>query len=204
MNSEVSATNNLPSTIYHLRATPPTRLWATCSASSCDVIYSLDTVNTGTSPTVVTKGRVDVRALMPNASTALNRIDILAATARAKLVPRVRLAIRDGRCQVSTDMWTDDEQKQHFVAITVSFVDEKGQACETHDLVTAKFPSRMKVTGVNVRRAMQQAMADIGIPRDEFEKIEWVTDRGANIKKALEDLPRYVFRCVVLGAVHKL
>ncbi|KAK3933237.1 Transposable element Hobo transposase [Frankliniella fusca] len=45
----------------------------------------------------------------------------------------------------------------------------------------------MKATGVNIRNAMFTAMAELGFTAEEFSGIEWVTDRGANIKKALEN-----------------
>ncbi|KAK3926013.1 Transposable element Hobo transposase [Frankliniella fusca] len=138
------------------------------------------------------KGRVDVRALMPCANTVLARIDSKADSATAELVPRVRAAIRDKRCQESTDMWTDDQCKQHFIAVTVTSTNEEavGVASETHDLVTAKFPANVKATSEKIRGAMVETLKGIGIPPDEFEQIEWVTDRGANVIKALEDLPR--------------
>lgn len=55
-----------------------------------------------------------------------------------KLVPQVRAAIRDGRCKAFSDMRTDNQLKQYFVAITVTFTDEMGKMSETHDLVNAK------------------------------------------------------------------
>ena len=78
-------------------------------------------------------------------------------------------------------MWTDDQQKQHFIAITTSFNDEEAKDCEAQDLVVAKFPSHVKATAVNIRNAMFRAMADMGLTQQEFEGIEWITDRGANI-----------------------
>ncbi|KAK3920083.1 Transposable element Hobo transposase [Frankliniella fusca] len=87
------------------------------------------------------KGRVDLRALMPHARTVVNRIDARAAKLREQLVPRVKAAIADRRCQGSTDMWTDDQQKRHFIAITLSFTNEQGTASETYDLDVAQFPS---------------------------------------------------------------
>ncbi|KAK3931917.1 Transposable element Hobo transposase, partial [Frankliniella fusca] len=133
------------------------------------------------------KGRVDMQQLMPCATTVINRIDARAQSMMTKLVPRVKQAIAEGRCQASTDMCTDDDQKRHFIAITVTFVDEEGKYSETHDLVVAKFPSSTKTTGVNVRNAMFRAMAEFGFTAPEFDAIQWITDRGANIIKALEN-----------------
>ncbi|KAE8738854.1 hypothetical protein FOCC_FOCC015658 [Frankliniella occidentalis] len=120
----------------------------------------------------------------------MTRIDSRAVELRNKLVPRVKAAIADNRCQASTDMWTDDQQKRHFIAITVTFIDEAREEPETYDLVVAKFPSNQKSTGVNIRNAMFNAMAEIGFSAVEFAALEWVTDKGSNIRKALEDLPR--------------
>ncbi|KAK3926359.1 Transposable element Hobo transposase [Frankliniella fusca] len=135
------------------------------------------------------RGRVDVQDLMPHATTVMSRIDTRADMEMKRLVPRVKKAIAEHKCQGSTDMWTDDDQKRHFIAITVTFVDDEKEECvaETYDLVVAKFPSAMKATGVNIRNAMFTAMAELGFTAEEFSGIEWVTDRGANIKKALEN-----------------
>ncbi|KAE8737322.1 hypothetical protein FOCC_FOCC017214, partial [Frankliniella occidentalis] len=46
-----------------------------------------------------------------------------------------------------------------------------------------------RATGANIRAVMVQKLESIGIHVEDFEKIEWVTDRGANVRKALEDLP---------------
>ncbi|KAK3931216.1 Transposable element Hobo transposase [Frankliniella fusca] len=143
---------------------------------------------------------------MPGRNTVMSRIESRAAEATAEIVPRVRAAIRDGRCQGATDMWTDDQSKNHFNAITVSFTNEAGDASETHDLATSKFPSNIRATGANIRAAMTDAMQGIGIPPDEFNLMEWVTDRGANVRKALVDLSRedctaHVINTVVRSAL---
>ncbi|KAK3930856.1 Transposable element Hobo transposase [Frankliniella fusca] len=135
------------------------------------------------------KGRVDVRALMPSRVTVMDRIDARAAAATKELVPQLRVAIREDKVQGSTDMWTEDHSKNHFLAITTTYTDEAGQP-QTHDLATTKFPASTRATGANIRAAMQDKLQSIGIPPEEFEKIQWVTDRGANVRKALEDLPR--------------
>ncbi|KAK3917805.1 Transposable element Hobo transposase [Frankliniella fusca] len=147
-------------------------------------------IQTAVDISVRCKGRVNVKELMPHATTVVNRIDARAEHMRKVVVPRIKQAIADSRCQASTDMWTDDEQKRHFIAITTTVVDEQGEVPETHDLVVAKFPSSMKATGVNIRNAMFRAMAEMGFTAAEFEAIQWVTDKGANIRKALEDVSR--------------
>lgn len=135
-------------------------------------------------------GRINVAELMPDATTVMARVDKRATHFLKELLPRIKLAIAEKRCQAATDMWTDDNQKRHFIEITVAFVDEAGKKTEIHDLVVAQFPSSMKATAANIRKAMYKAMKDIGFTHQEFDAIEWITDRGANIKKALEDLSR--------------
>ena len=87
-------------------------------------------------------------------------------------------------------MWTDDQQKQHFIAVTVSFVDDEDKGTEAHDLVVAKSSSSMKSAAVNIRNAMYRAMAEMGFTHEEFDTMEWIANMGANIKKALADLSR--------------
>ncbi|KAK3915060.1 Transposable element Hobo transposase [Frankliniella fusca] len=52
----------------------------------------------------------------------------------------------------------------------------------------AKMPYDQPKTGTNIRNALFRALNRLGLSAAQFEKIEWVTDRGANIKKALENV----------------
>ncbi|KAK3924635.1 Transposable element Hobo transposase [Frankliniella fusca] len=135
--------------------------------------------------------------IMPTANTVRRHLTDMADEARAEVVVRlreaisrhVRLAIRDDRCSATTDMWTDEYKNFHYISITCHFVNSLFES-ESWGLCTPKFPCTQKTTGVNIREALEQEMAALGIPYEEFCKIEWVTDQGANVVKALEGLSR--------------
>lgn len=122
------------------------------------------------------KGRVDMADLVPHEKTLMAEIGRRAKSCRAELVPRIKEAIKDKRCQASTDMYTDEQNQHHLIAITVHFNDkdwENGEnQGESYDLVVAKFPTELSASGTNVRNAMFRAMADLGFTAIEFESLE--------------------------------
>ncbi|KAJ1530248.1 hypothetical protein ONE63_005171 [Megalurothrips usitatus] len=136
-------------------------------------------------------GRVDARELVPkDTSTIADRIDAQADVAREEVMKRVKEAINDKRCRCTTDMWTDDENHFNFIDVTAHFSNSNCSGQESHFICMAKFPVAMEKNGTNIRNAIFREMTDLGVSAEQFSNIEWVTDRGANVKKALEDNDR--------------
>ncbi|KAE8740625.1 hypothetical protein FOCC_FOCC013862 [Frankliniella occidentalis] len=135
-----------------------------------------------------TVGRVDARELVPAVSTLSQRMEDRAEEARADVIKRAIEAIEDGRCRCSTDMWTEEFNGFSYIDVHAYFSNQECTGQESHFLVMAKMPYDQPKTGANIRNALFRALNRLGLSAAQFEKIEWVTDRGANIKKALENV----------------
>ena len=132
-------------------------------------------------------GRLDARELIPkNPSTITDRLEVKADEARREILEKVKEAVNDRRVRCTTDMWVDDMNKLNFIDVTAHFSNADCSANESHYLLMAKFPTKQDKTAVNIRNALFREMVTFGFTAEQFSKIEWVTDRGANIKKALE------------------
>ncbi|KAE8746809.1 hypothetical protein FOCC_FOCC006444 [Frankliniella occidentalis] len=127
--------------------------------------------------------------IMPSASTVRQRLCDLTDAARAQVVVKMRAAIQDKRCSATTDMWTDKYRNFHYIGVTSHFFNENFEQ-ESWGLCTPKFPCSSRTTGENIREALVREMTALGLTEDEFEQIEWVTDQGANVVKALEGMER--------------
>ncbi|KAK3909540.1 Transposable element Hobo transposase [Frankliniella fusca] len=99
-------------------------------------------------------------------------------------------AIADDRCSATTEMWTDENKHYHYLTVTGHFTNSNFEQ-ESWDLCTPKFPSTQETTGDDIRSALVREFTTLGFTEEEFEKVEWVTDQGANVVKALEGMKRY-------------
>ena len=82
-----------------------------------------------------TYGRVDVRELLPEPCTISEHVKKEAKKIRAKIIPAIKKAMRDGACAATIDGWTDDFTKQKYICLTVHFVNSQWEL-ETEYLVT--------------------------------------------------------------------
>jgi hypothetical protein len=135
------------------------------------------------------RSRVIVKDILPSAQTVRRSIVEKTRVARADVVVATKQAIQEKRCGATTDMWTDDHRHYHYICVTVSFNNIKWER-ENYPLLTVKYPVDQKTTADNVREILESDLETIGITRDEFRGIDWTTDQGSNIRKALEDVNR--------------
>ncbi|KAK3925939.1 Transposable element Hobo transposase [Frankliniella fusca] len=128
--------------------------------------------------------------VMPCFNTVRKKLSDLADEERGVVVAEIKEAIADDRCSATTDMWTDEYKNFHYISVTTHFIDAKFKI-KSWDLCTPRFPSNEKTTAENVRSALLRELAALGITEAEFLKMDWVTDQGANVVKALESVNRY-------------
>ncbi|KAK3914509.1 Transposable element Hobo transposase [Frankliniella fusca] len=124
--------------------------------------------------------------LMPCFNTVRRKLCYLADERRKVVVAGMKEAIADGRCSATTDMWTDENRDFHYMTVTAHFTNAKFEP-ESWDLCTPRFPCESKTTGEYIRNALVSEFTVLG---RIYKKVEWVTDQGANMVKALEDVKR--------------
>lgn len=88
-----------------------------------------------------------------------------------------------GQCAATADIWTDKYQSRSYINMTSHYIYDWKLTRRT--LFVTKFPDIVK-NHENIRMVMKSKFTKMGFPSQFFEKIIFVTDQGANIKKAIE------------------
>ena len=102
---------------------------------------------------------------------------------------------------MSTDMWTDDYRKIHYLSITCHYVTEDFELTGKN-LTTATFPVDEKKTGDNIKRELVKLLVTkFGFDPLSLKDIVWVTDQGANVVDALRSYMRHDCMDHVLNTV---
>lgn len=101
---------------------------------------------------------------------------------------------------VCLDLWTDNYRKVSYMGVTIHFIDNKFKLHARVIANKALCPNRSK-TGQYVKEVLTGILAEYGIDVNS-KMITFVTDRGSNIKKALEhntrlnDAPHFMHNTV--------
>lgn len=86
------------------------------------------------------------------------------------------------------DIWQDDYRRIPYLGVTIHYFNDQMQLCDQLIAIQPLDPTREK-NAAYVKEVVCKALEEKGISFDPA-KIIFVTDRGGNIKKALEDFIR--------------
>uniref|UniRef100_H3A0S7 BED-type domain-containing protein n=1 Tax=Latimeria chalumnae TaxID=7897 RepID=H3A0S7_LATCH len=135
-----------------------------------------------------TYGRVSASSVLPHPSTISRRCRDTAEQKRKELIPQINDILI---VIMTTDMWTDDYRKIHYMAVTCHYVTPDFKL-KAKDLATTMFPLEEAKTGENIRRELLKLLVNtLGFDPSNLNKVVWVTDQGANIVLALRP-----YRCL--------
>uniref|UniRef100_H3ADM1 BED-type domain-containing protein n=1 Tax=Latimeria chalumnae TaxID=7897 RepID=H3ADM1_LATCH len=115
-----------------------------------------------------------------NSVTTPKRCHDIAEQKRKELIPQINDILSDASVSMTTDMWTDDYRKIHYMAVTCHYVipDFKFKA---RVLATAMFPLEEAKTNENIKHALLKLLVNtLGFEPSNLNKVVWVTDQGAN------------------------
>lgn len=148
--------------------------------------------------TGATYGKVSAKAVLPHPSTVSRHMAETAKSLREKIMPEVIARITEGECAATTDMWTCNARRNHYLTCTVSyFVD---WTLRSRVLFTTQFPDEPK-TGDNIRRELLRRFMSLGINEICLKEMPFTTDQGTNIVAALRDYSRLNCSCHMLNTV---
>lgn len=82
-------------------------------------------------------------------------------------------------------MWTDDFKKISYISLTTHYIDDEW-ILNANLLITSQFDENKK-TGLNIRKELLRKYVKIGLDKDCFKNIKFVTDQGANMIRAFEE-----------------
>jgi predicted Zn-ribbon and HTH transcriptional regulator len=134
-------------------------------------------------------GRVDASSLMRDPKTISKYISEQANKFTKELVQEVIPFIQRRQAAATTDCWTEDFSKEHYLALNVHFI--------TKDWVLVRrllfiFPlnGEESCTSEYLQAALRDFVLKLGIDPELLGNIVFVTDGGADIVKALQNYRR--------------
>lgn len=149
-----------------------------------------------------THGRVAASSVLPSPNRVATHCRDLAEEKREEFAKQVKEILnKGGKVGMSTDMWTDDFKKIHYLSITCHYVTEDFELIGKN-LTTAKFPVDEKKTGDNIKRELVKLLVTkFGFDPLSLKDIVWVTDQGPNVVNALRSYVRHDCMDHVLNTV---
>lgn len=126
---------------------------------------------------------------MPCANTVSRHVRKSAAEKKVEMKNRLSTAFASNFfIAVTTDLWQDKFKRISYIAITVQYYDSNGNLCDQLIAMPPIEPGRKKDHAF-LKELTKRYLEERGIPFDE-KKLIFVTDRGGNIKKALQNFIR--------------
>lgn len=125
--------------------------------------------------------------LLPSIKSVSSNIKIRARKLSETLQAAIQSQFASIGGSVCLDVWTDDFKKISYLGITIHYIDDKYRlncrviSCKTLDINSSK-------TGAYIKKKLLHVLNYYGI--NPNENVVFVTDRGSNMIKALEDFDR--------------
>ncbi|KAK3916480.1 Transposable element Hobo transposase [Frankliniella fusca] len=135
----------------------------------------------------VSYGRVDVKQLLPSRVAIGNHLEELAGEAKLKFTPMLQASAAQNSLAATTDMWTQENKKAHFLTVICHMEAEGKLSRRTAFTVPFEEDS---ATGENIWAEILTQFALLGVSEEEVRSITFVSDRGSNIIAALRDVKR--------------
>lgn len=130
-------------------------------------------------------GRDDIANALPSAVTVSRNVRKIALQKKEEMTARLQEIFTSNLfLAITTDIWQDDHNRLSYLSVTVHYYSSSGELCD--QLITMKpLECGKKKDAPYIKRIIKEALEERGIPFDE-KKLIFVTDRGSNIKKALD------------------
>lgn len=125
--------------------------------------------------------------LLPGVDAVSNKIKKRARNLRLTLTNVLNNQFSNVGGAILLDIWTDDYRKIDYLGITVHYINDSFEHNVRIIACTALSIEKRK-TGEYLRKKITHVLNFYGI--NLSKNVVFVTDRGSNVKKALEDYPR--------------
>ena len=131
-------------------------------------------------------GNVDITSMLPHSKTLTDHIKARAHAARFKLVEDLRDDIEDGLASATVDGWTDAQRGRKYMGHTVANINADFEL--TDNVLFTPHCDAESVTATVIKDVIKTNMAEISLNPDS--PLHYVTDDGADVKKAVDDKDR--------------
>ena len=129
-------------------------------------------------------GKLTVEEVLPSRNTIAKKVKSTALDQKTNLLASLKLAISNNSgFGVTSDLWTDDFKKLTYLSCTAHWLENRKR--KNSGIFCKLFQAERK-TAENIRHKLVINMTEVGLEESMLKNITFVTDRGANIKKALE------------------
>lgn len=135
-------------------------------------------------------GSVNISDVSPDPTTVSRHVHDMAEDVRKEVIPEVVEAINSHQCGATTDMWDDKHTKTDYTSVTVHYINQKWELLKRL-MFTAAFNGDQRKTGDNIRKQIVKHLVGLGVDKNSAKTIVWVSDRGSNVIKALNEWQRY-------------
>ena len=129
---------------------------------------------------------VDIDDLLPDETTVSRNLKSWADEKKTEFSSELKKAVEETSVAATTDLWTDNYVQRTFLGVTVHYV-HNGKKI-TNRVLGIKSMDFERSTADNINIKLRSIFQAFGV--DSLDKIMFVTDRGANICKALENEQR--------------
>lgn len=129
-------------------------------------------------------GNFEAADLLSDPTTISRACKARAVVAKEEIIPEILEMAEKDVLAATTDLWTDNYRKNHFLTLTVHYINENWELI-SRVLFTTKFPEESE-TAQNINTVLFDKLQSLGISPTAAKNIVFVTDNGANIKRALE------------------
>jgi len=125
---------------------------------------------------------IDIGDLLPDATTISRNVKKLAEEKKNEIKTEITDVIKSGGASATIDLWTDNYVHRHFLGVTLHY--EKD--LQLLDIVLGmKSMDFERATGDNILSKLKSLFREFEI--SNIDNIKFVTDRGSNVIKALQN-----------------
>ncbi|KAH8024807.1 hypothetical protein HPB51_001221 [Rhipicephalus microplus] len=146
-------------------------------------------------------GSISARTVIPHLTTVSRRVSEVANELQEVVMPEIQSALKEGRCSMTLDMWSDDHKKIAYITAKAHYVSVKrelrGLVLFTND---SPPPPEIK-TGENILKDFVRRSAKLRIDESMCSNLVFGTDQGANVISALRPYARMNCCAHVLNTV---
>lgn len=133
-----------------------------------------------------------IQRVLPSVPTISRHIESMANEIKTALRDELKAALLNERnMSITVDLWQDKYKRISYLGMTSHYYIEINNAIMLQDKIICMQPLEPGlVKDANfIRRKIRNKLEDLKI-NDSFDKITFITDRGSNIRKALNDVQR--------------
>lgn len=133
-----------------------------------------------------------IQRVLPCVSTISRNIESMANQKMSALRDELKSVLLNGQTiAITVDLWQDKYKRISYLGMTSHYYIERNNATALHDKIVCMKPLEPGVTkNANfIRQQIQSKLENLHI-NDFIDQIAFVTDRGSNIRKALNEMQR--------------